>query len=39
MGQAGGGEGVAKCLDLHLSDRERIAETAKFPLAECPEPR
>ena len=39
MGQAGSGEGMAEYSDLILSDRECIAETAKFPLAERPEPR
>ena len=38
MGEAGSGKGMAKYSDLILSDRERIAETVKFPLAERPEP-
>jgi hypothetical protein len=39
MGEAGGGEGVAKYSGPILRDRERMAGTAKFPLAERPEPR
>ena len=39
MGEAGGGGGVATHTDLILRNRQRMAESPIFALAERPEPR